>query len=512
MMARRTLGIEVGSSSIRGVCVSKSWRQTGLDDHFTIDFPAAYEAAEAAPLLGDRLDELSFPCDHAVLSFNDCQALLHPLSFPFTDLDKIREVAGFELESQLPISLADYAWDILPLGPGQAGEQSVLAVLYPLDRVHSWVEQLQSLGLKVFKVEIRAAALAEWLKNIPNPGHNSSLVFYADQETTHLIWIQKQRLLSLRCLSFGIRHIHDELAEKGLLESEKDLQSKSLDLSGSSAGIWEQAPSFGQLLRETSMTLMAAQGQEAPHNIIFSSPVSKTSGLGDALAAALELEIQELPKAKVPFSLLHESPSSHLPAIVSAVAGHRDGRDFNLLQSIPGFHEQNGALRPHLRFVFLSLAAILLSWGLAFGLDIYQHKSRLQELNKQLSTAFEEIVPDAAASVNPLQYTSVVKDRIQKLQNRGRGDNQAFVSASQTLEAVSSSLSREAEVRITLFALDGTGLRMEGLAPDFKTVDAVKNALENANLVREVNITGANAAQDGGGITFGLSLNLREKL
>ncbi|MFP4259339.1 MAG: hypothetical protein ACLFRE_10070 [Desulfovermiculus sp.] len=510
-MSRRILGIEIGSNSIRGACVSKSWRQTRLEDHFTIDLPAVYEVSEAAPLLRDRLDELSFPCDHAVLSFNDCQALLHPLSFPFTDQGKIREVAGFELESQLPISLADYAWDILPLGPGQTGGQSVLAVLYPLDIVHSWVKQLQALGLTVFKAEIRATALAEWLKNFPVSGPNSSLAFFADEQTIHLLWIQNQRLISIRCLPFGIRHIHDEMGQKGLLESEKDPQSAASNLFALSPGIWEQAPSFGQLLREASMTLMAAQSQEAPHNIIFSSPVPKTSGLGDALAAALELEILEPSKATPPFSLLQESPPSHLPAIVSAVAGHRNGKDFNLLQSTHGVHEQNRVLRPHLRFVFLSLAAILLSWGLTFGLDIYKHKSRLQELNEQLSTVFEEIAPDAAASVNPLQYTSVVKDRIQKLQNRGRGENQAFVSASRTLEVVSSSLSPEAEVQITLFALDGTRLRMDGLAPDFKTVDAVKNALEDADLVREVNITGANAAQDGGGITFGLSLNLREK-
>lgn len=511
-MGRRILGIEIGSNSIRGACVFTGWKQTRVKNHFTIDLPAAYEATEAAPLSQDRLEELSFLCDHAVLSFNDCQALLHPLSFPFTDQDKIREVAGFELESQLPMSLADYAWDILPLGPGQTGEQSVLAVLYPLNRVHSWVEQLQALGLKVIKAEIRATALAEWLKNISVPGHNSSLVFFADEQTTHLIWILNQRLISLRCLPFGIRHIHDELGQKGLLGAENGPQSTSSNLFELSAGIWEQAPSYEQLLREASMTLMAAQGRESPKGIIFFSPAPGTSGLGQALAAALGLEMQELPQAKDPFSLLHAGPSSHLPAAASAVAGYRKNKDLNLLQSMHGLQEGNGLVRPHLRFVSLSLAAIILSWSLAFGLDIYQHKSRLQALNSRLSATFEEIVPDAAASVSPLQYSSVVKDRIQNLQGDGRGENQTLVSATRTLEVVSTSMPRETGVRFTLFALDGVRLRMDGLAPDFKTVDAVKNALENANMVRGVNITGANADQGGSGVNFGLGLNLKDSM
>jgi Tfp pilus assembly protein PilN len=256
---------------------------------------------------------------------------------------------------------------------------------------------------------------------------------------------------------------------------------------------------------------MAANLQEPPQHLLFLSAKPQTAGLGQALAAAMNLNLLESPIGHDTSGLFSECPAASLPAAASAWASLTKIHDFNLLQSISGFDGQKNLFRPHLRFASIALAAVILCWGLAFGVDIFLQKSRLTALNTEIINTFQGIAPDAADNVQPVQYTSVIKSRIQALQSGDEGAKIPDISVSEVMEAISNALPKNLDLQVTLLALDGSDLRMNALAQDFKTVDAVKNAFENTEFVQTVSIAGANVDQGGAGVSFSLRLQLARK-
>jgi hypothetical protein len=272
---------------------------------------------------------------------------------------------------------------------------------------------------------------------------------------------------------------------------------------------WTGSPSFQYLLRQIRMTLMTADRHDPPRNLVSLGSLQTRDTLSQALAAGLDLKLLDPWTIQDPSGLLPECPLSCLPA-AAAVRGGLDKKELNLLRSTPAHGSESTLFRPHLRFIAVSLAAILICWGGAFGLDIFLHKSRLETLNAKITDTFKQSVPDAPDTVRPVQYTSVIQSRLRALRGDGSGQGRPPASGSRVLETVSRALPSGEGIQITLLAMDGSNVRINGSAPNFKSVDRIKNALENSSLVKTASIDGATVNQDQSGVSFNLRLQLED--
>jgi hypothetical protein len=299
-----------------------------------------------------------------------------------------------------------------------------------------------------------------------------------------------------------------ELQSRDVLARNKD-QEALPDHSEPSVKSWTESPSFQYLLGQIRMTLMTADRHDPPQSLVSLGSLQNRDTLSHALAAGLDLELQEFWAIEDPSGLLPDCPVSCLPAAAAARAG-LDKKELNLLRSTSAHGAESNLFGPHLRFIAVSLAAILICWGGAFGLDLFLHKSRLEALNTQITDTFKQSIPDAPDTVRPVQYTSVIQSRLRDLRGDGSGQGQPPASGSRVLETVSRALPSGEGIRITLLAMDGSNVRINGSAPNFKSVDRIKNALESSKLVQTASIDGATVNQDQSGVSFNLRLQLED--
>jgi general secretion pathway protein L len=121
-MAQRILGLDVGASRVKGVLVESSYRGFAVLD------AAAEPVGPAGGAEGD-LRQAQVAALQRLLSargwqFESALAALpgatatHVISLPFSDLRRIDQTIGFEVEAQIPFDLSEVAWDWQPLAMG----------------------------------------------------------------------------------------------------------------------------------------------------------------------------------------------------------------------------------------------------------------------------------------------------------------------------------------------------------------------------------------------------------
>ncbi len=112
-MARRILGLDIGSYSVKAV----EFRQT-LRDLEVVQL-RSLPLVDPSPSLSVELREFvqlhDLPTDHVVVSLSGDRISTRRLSFPFRDRKKIAPAVPFEVEAQVPYDLDEFVidWEIV---------------------------------------------------------------------------------------------------------------------------------------------------------------------------------------------------------------------------------------------------------------------------------------------------------------------------------------------------------------------------------------------------------------
>ena len=130
-MAQRIIGLDVGAASVKAVVVESTYRSWTVTASGSV--PVAAEA-EGGPPLRDRQvqavkellsrPELAF--DTAIVGFPGASAS-HTVTLPFSDVKRIEQTIGFEVEGQIPFDLAEVAWDWQPLRTSEGKTELLVA-------------------------------------------------------------------------------------------------------------------------------------------------------------------------------------------------------------------------------------------------------------------------------------------------------------------------------------------------------------------------------------------------
>lgn len=495
-MARRLVSIEITPSAIRGLCIAKQMGRHSLVDTFTLAATQGESVADTVARIAATLEETHPSPDAVTICLDPGQALLQPLVFPFSDLNTIRDVARFELESLTPVSLEEYAWDVVPLPGAASQQQQVLAILYPLETVLAWRDQCQAYGLPLQRLTLQDLDLA-FLQ--PRQNALPSLLLSTDAHQSVILRFQNNRILDYRPLPWGPAQCREDLEAIHALASETGdgcdgAPPIPLD-------VWQQSPSFVRWAQELTLSL-AATPTATDGTLCCLTKNAIPPGACDALGEQIGLPC-------APFTPpLPERGLAECPAPFTALAASLTGREWdkrlNLLRDRIQDQAWGTHWRDHLHFAATALIALVLCWGTAFGTDIILQQQRLDTLRAQTARRFHEALPEAAESIQPLQYASILENRIQEQQSTASEGTRQQAAATELLHTVSTALPADLGVQITVFALDGDSGRMNGLAQDFKTVDRIKNALDQQSRLRNVTIIGANVDQGGDGVSFSL--------
>jgi general secretion pathway protein L len=130
-MAQHILGLDIDDGAVRAVLLESTYRGYVVRDARQAPVPAPLEG-DATPLRerqGEAIKALlgGVAFDTAIVALPGASAL-HHVSLPFSDLRRIEQTVGFEVEAQIPFDLAEVAWDWQPLQLSESKGELLVAV------------------------------------------------------------------------------------------------------------------------------------------------------------------------------------------------------------------------------------------------------------------------------------------------------------------------------------------------------------------------------------------------
>jgi type IV pilus assembly protein PilM len=527
-MPEKILGIDIGSSHIKVVQVSRGLRVSQMTGYGSARLPMDADPLQVAAALVDLISEQDLESDRYLVALSTNATFLRRLSFPFSAERKIAQVIGFEMEPGLPLPLDEVQVDFVKTEPRPEGTHGVLAAAFPKGVLDPLLSALQDVGIQPEVVDLDGSGLFFIANQCKQLLPDQYVVLDLGHGKTNLLYQNRGKDTYLRSLTMGCGLMSRNVAEilgTSIDEALEKIVSIDLDEEETS-GAQTSAGSavIGQvelLAREIELSLMGAKVQNRelwPELLLLSGGGSLVKGLPEALEKALGIQVRCL-RDMENMGFLDQFGDHMADVPVFAVAA---GLAFKGTSRRMGFNFQAEEIRGQsplvkwrnqLSYGLVACALVAFAWLGSTGIDIYTKKQRLERINQSVEEVFRRTVPQFEGSVRPEQYASIVKNKIEEL-NRSVvlfGAEARHHSSAELLRVISQAIPQDLDVTVSLLSVDNERVRLSGRADAFNTVDGVKNRLVALEDFDQVTITGAKAATDGKGVQFGLEL-LRQQL
>jgi len=527
-MPEKILGIDIGGSRIKVVQVTRGLRVNQMTGYGSARLPADADPLQVATTLVDLISEQNLESDRYLVALPTNETFLRRLSFPFSAERKISQVIGFEMEPGLPLPLDAVQIDFVKTEPRPEGTHGVLAAAFPKGVLDPLLSAFQEVGIQPEVVDLDASGLFFIAGQLKQLLPDKFAILDIGHGKTNLLYQNRGKDTYLRSLTSGCGQMSRNVAETlgiSVDEAVDKIFSMGMDedeTSDAQVFVGGAVVSQAELLaREIELSLMAAKVQDRefwPELMLLNGGGSLIKGLPEALEKALGIQVRCLIDMEN-LGLLDQFGDHMADVPVFSVAA---GLAFKGTSRRMGFNFQAEEIRGQSPLVkwrhqvsygLVACALVAFAWLGSTGIDIYTKKQRLDRINQSVDEVFQRTVPQFKGSVRPEQYASIVKNKIDELNQSVAlfGAEARQHSSAELLRIISQAIPKDLDVTVSLLTVDNERVRLSGRADGFNTVDGVKNRLVALEDFEEVTITGAKAATDGKGVQFGLEL-LRQQL
>lgn len=522
-MPEKILGIDIGSSRIKVVQVSRGLRASQMTGYGSARLPADADPQQVATTLAGLISEENLESDRYLVALPTNETFLRRLSFPFSAPRKIAQVIDFEIEPGLPLPLDAVQVDFVKTDPRPDGTHGVLAAAFPKGVLDPLLSALQEVGIQPEVVDLDGSGLFFVAGQLKQHLPEQFAILDIGQRKTNLFYQNRGKDMYLRSLNIGCGQMSRKIAEiLGISVDEAVEKVFSMNLDGEATTAVQSAliSEVESLAREIELSLMAAKVQDRefwPELMLLSGGGSLIKGLPEALEKALGIKVRCLVDMEN-LGLLDQFGEHIADVPVFSVAA---GLAFKGTSRRMGFNFQAEEIRGQsplikwrhqLSYGLVACALVAFAWLGSTGIDIYTKKQRLARIDQSVEEVFRRSIPQFKGSVRPEQYASIVKNKIDELNQSVAlfGADARHHSSAELLRVISQAIPKDLDVTVSLLTVDNERVRLSGRADAFNTVDGVKNRLVALEDFDEVTITGAKAATDGKGVQFGLELLRRQ--
>jgi Fimbrial assembly protein (PilN) len=477
-MGQRILAVEVSGDCVRAALADRNYK--------TFELVAVYEQerttgeSDLSDALG-RVVGAAGRCDVVISSLPGEYVAKRLLALPFTDRRRLQQVVAFALEEHLPFAVDDAAVAFARVGR-ESSNTLVIAAAVRRHFVREHLELLGRAGLDPKIVTLSALALAEMLTRARNGSAGAHLVIDIESACTSIVLVDSEGTpRAMRTVGHGL-DFHVNGAVRG--------------------------PATNAIFAAARQTMLAHGEQERPE-LILAGAAAETPGMPDLVARTLQVPVRDI--GEFDYSTLirgSATTSKRFAGCVAMLLGEAPSSPLELLNFRQGefaFRGPSGAIAP-LRIPAMLAAAAAIAALVQFSLGIAVSMRQLHLLNRQIRA----VTAPALGKTNPATAQASLKAKLADMSNRLRlmGGSAGHDSPLDVLDALSRALPPGLPAEVQLLQIDDSGMKLEGEADSFTTVDQVKRALERHGEFGQVQLDHAAASSEPGKVDFNLSATL----
>jgi len=559
-MGQTILGLDIGSSAIRGVRVTQGFRGLRLLRIFEQKVSPKEEGnlPEDAPLSAGQIEALAEMVSEGLIRSGEMVCVSLPghlvstrkMTLPFTDPKKLKQVVPYEMESTLPFDLEEVTIDYQVLDTGAAstqeengsangsgaGRSDLLVSTVRKTVLQAYLQGLQSVGIDPAWVSIDAVALKIFSQHFLDCREGASgdsrealdsdahLVVDVGAAKTVLSFMQGGRLNGVRTLPMGGGLITDALGRAFELSREKAEELKQeicldkAEQSPEALACVEEA--IGPWLTEIEKSLRyfwtSGSSQSGPSGgmLTLCGGGGSLKGLKEVLAETLDMDFTRGGVDSAGFSmtgleLLDRASIFHAFHMGLGLALlPMEGSQINFRQG--EFVYGKEMIEKRNRLASIGLVALLLL-ALIMG-DLYlrydNKEERYRDLKGELRETFLETFPGVRNVMNEVEQARV---EIEVLKRRGDFLGVGEESPLKVLQEITSRVPKEVRIDVQELVIDGENVRILARTDSFESVDRIRNGFLKAKRFREVNVSDAKVMADQSQVRFRIKMKILDQ-
>jgi general secretion pathway protein L len=481
-MGQRIMALELAGERVRAAIADRTWNSLELIGAWEQE--RGTDETDLAPAIVRIIAAAGHP-DIVISALPGEFVAKRLLALPFSDRRRLAQVVPFALEEHLPFPVDDAAVAFARVGR-EDGKTLVIAAFARKEELQSHLELLARAGLDPKVVTLGTLALAGLLSRARNGAGGAHLVVDIDHACTSMV------LIDARGTPRAVRTV-----------------SRGIDPRDGNAAL--PSPTAAVILGAVRQTLLAHGSDRETPDLVLTGAAAATPAVREQISNGLALPIHSVDEFDCSsfFAGDRTEPVAFAPCLAMLLA-EAPSKPLELLNFRAGdfaFSGRTGRLGPLRLTAALAAVAIFLAL-LNFLLGVSVNARQLHLMNRQIA----EITAPALGDTDPAEAQALLKQKITEMRKRLHlmGGNLGHGSPLDVLLALSRAIPPGLPVQVNDLVVDDSGLKIEGTADSFATVDQVKKALERAPSFSDIRVEHATAGSDPGKIDFQLDATPRE--
>ncbi len=481
-MGQRILALECSGERVRGALADRTWN--------SLELIGAWEQArrpdetDVVPAITRIIASAGQP-DIVISALPGEFVAKRLLALPFSDRRRLAQVVPFALEEHLPFPVDDAAVAFARVG--REGDKTLVVAAFARKAdLQSHLELLARAGLDPKIVTLGALALAGLLARTRDGVGSAHLVVDIDHACTSMVLMDPQGTpRAVRTVGRGI-----------------DPDNGDAALPAATAAV---------ILSAVKQTLIAHRSEDQAPMIVLTGAAAAAPAVRAQIGAGLETPLHYFDEFDCSsfFAGNRTEPVAFAPclAMLLAEAPTKPLELLNFRRGESAFRGSGGGLGPlRLTAILGGIAISLVLLNFLLGVAVNARKIHL--LDRQIA----QITAPALGDTDPALAQMALKQKLGDMRKRLHlmGGNLGHGSPLDLLRALSRAIPPRMPMQLDDLTVDDSGLKIQGTADSFATVDQVKRALERTPPFGQIQVEQATAGSDLGKIDFRLNVPLRE--
>lgn len=516
------VGLDIGRTAIKAVRFRRGLTGRESVEYFHQRLPFTGESgvdqARVAELLRAFVQRHRLGSALVVTALACRELFLRTLTLPFADAEKVSQVAPFEMENLIPLSLEEVAVDCVVLGAEGKGKEAaksagsdVLVAAAPRATVAEHLKFLADVGIDPAVVNVDALALFAVTQQLSREGAkvptNLAIIDLGASKTTVCLTYQGRPWM-LRTIPWGSDQVTEGLAkEYNCSRAEAERRKRTLMAD-------QLQPWLAPLVKDVQLTLHAyeAATQTRLRQCWLSGGGAKLQDVGRYLAGQWELEPvgpregfgADCPRVfSVAFGLAVRTAGAR-----RGLRRRRPEPDLALdLKQASAVKPADADARRDVKLTALGALAVLVLALADLSVRVSLKESRLQQFKASLNQRFQQTFGSSAPAGSELDQARAILTRTEKtLALFGGGQTQAVPALAELVRR----LPKAVPLKVVTLSVEQGTLHLEAETTSFDGVEKVKQALTAAPGFQDVTVSDARVGATPTQVLFRVTMTVRQ--